>query len=52
MLVKAVSEGGPLAASGEDGLWATALCEAACRSVERGVPVAAREFLPPPGAGP
>jgi myo-inositol 2-dehydrogenase/D-chiro-inositol 1-dehydrogenase len=45
MLVKAVREGGPVAASGEDGLWATALCAAACRSVERGVPVPVREFL-------
>jgi myo-inositol 2-dehydrogenase/D-chiro-inositol 1-dehydrogenase len=36
-----------LAASGEDGLWSVALCQAAQRSVEIGAPVAVRDFLPP-----
>ncbi len=40
MMVRAVRDGGPLAATGEDGRWSVALCLAAAESVEKGVPVA------------
>jgi myo-inositol 2-dehydrogenase/D-chiro-inositol 1-dehydrogenase len=46
LVTKAVGEEGPLAATGEDGLWSVALCQAARRSVEQGTPVAVRDFLP------
>jgi myo-inositol 2-dehydrogenase/D-chiro-inositol 1-dehydrogenase len=46
MMARAVREGTPLAASGEDGLWSVALCEAAEQSVEQGVPIAVRTFIP------
>lgn len=39
MLVRAVRHGTPLAAGGEDGLWAVAMCLAAARSVEVARPV-------------
>jgi myo-inositol 2-dehydrogenase/D-chiro-inositol 1-dehydrogenase len=47
MVTRAVGEGGPLTASGEDGLWSVALCQAAHRSVELGTPVAVQDFVPP-----
>jgi myo-inositol 2-dehydrogenase/D-chiro-inositol 1-dehydrogenase len=46
MVTRAVGQGSTLAASGEDGLWAVALCQAAQRSVELGAPVAVHDFLP------
>jgi myo-inositol 2-dehydrogenase/D-chiro-inositol 1-dehydrogenase len=42
MLVGAVREGGPLAATGEDGKWSVWMCLAAEQSAETGVPVALR----------
>ena len=39
MMVRAVRDGAPLAATGEDGRWSVALCLAAAESVEKGVPV-------------
>ena len=46
MVTRAIQQGEPLAASGTDGLWSVALCEAARASVERGTPVAVHDFLP------
>lgn len=43
MMVKAVRDGGPLAATGEDGKWSVAMCLAAGKSVETGLPVAMNE---------
>lgn len=40
MMVRAVRDGGPLAASGHDGRWSVALCLAAQQSVDCGQPVA------------
>ncbi|HEY5312558.1 MAG TPA: Gfo/Idh/MocA family oxidoreductase [Pirellulales bacterium] len=40
MFVRAINEAQPLAASGEDGRWSVAMCLAAERSAETGVPVA------------
>jgi myo-inositol 2-dehydrogenase/D-chiro-inositol 1-dehydrogenase len=40
MMVRAVRDGGPVAARGEDGRWSVALCLAAQRSVESGAVVA------------
>jgi myo-inositol 2-dehydrogenase/D-chiro-inositol 1-dehydrogenase len=45
MMVKAVRDGQAVAASGEDGRWAVALCLAAQRSVETGSTVIVEEFL-------
>jgi len=39
MMVRAVRDGAPLAATGEDGRWSVALCLAAAESVEKGMPV-------------
>lgn len=39
MMVRAVREGGPLAATGEDGKWSVALCLAAAQSVQEGKPI-------------
>lgn len=39
LLVRAVRDGAPLAATGEDGRWSVAMCLAAARSVETGQPV-------------
>jgi myo-inositol 2-dehydrogenase/D-chiro-inositol 1-dehydrogenase len=43
MMVQAVQSGGPLAATGEDGMRAVALCLAAEQSVESGAPVVLRD---------
>lgn len=40
MMVRAVKEGVPVAANGEDGKWSVAMCEAASRSVASGNPQA------------
>ncbi len=45
MMVRAVREGGPIAATGEDGKWSVALCLAAQWSVARGAVVSLHEFL-------
>lgn len=45
-VTRAVREGTPPAATGEDGLWSVALCQAARQSVKQSVPVAVRAFLP------
>jgi myo-inositol 2-dehydrogenase/D-chiro-inositol 1-dehydrogenase len=45
MMVRAVRDGLPPAASGEDGRWSVALCLAAQRSVESGATVLMNEFL-------
>jgi myo-inositol 2-dehydrogenase/D-chiro-inositol 1-dehydrogenase len=45
MMVRAVRDGGPIAATGEDGRWAVALCLAAQRSVDTGAVVSLPEFL-------
>jgi myo-inositol 2-dehydrogenase/D-chiro-inositol 1-dehydrogenase len=42
IMVRAVRQGGPLAATGADGKWAVWMCLAAERSVETGAPVALR----------
>ena len=42
MMVRAVREGGPLAASGEDGKWSVWMCLAAAQSVVTGTPVSLR----------
>lgn len=39
LLVRAIREGAPLGATGEDGRWSVAMCLAATRSVETGQPV-------------
>ncbi len=46
MMVRAVREGTPPAATGEDGRWSVALCLAAQRSVDQERVVAIREILP------
>jgi myo-inositol 2-dehydrogenase/D-chiro-inositol 1-dehydrogenase len=46
MVVRSVREGTPAAATGLDGAWAVALCEAAQASVQRGAPVAVADFRP------
>jgi myo-inositol 2-dehydrogenase/D-chiro-inositol 1-dehydrogenase len=46
MMVRAVRDGGPVAATGEDGRWSVALCLAAQRSVDTGEVVALSEWLP------
>src|SRR5262249_20956438 len=45
-LTRTLREGGAPTASGADGLWSVALCQAAHRSVEQGVPVAVSDFVP------
>jgi myo-inositol 2-dehydrogenase/D-chiro-inositol 1-dehydrogenase len=45
MMVRAVREGGPIAATGEDGRRAVALCLAAQRSVDTGAVVSLDEYL-------
>ncbi|HEY8504683.1 MAG TPA: Gfo/Idh/MocA family oxidoreductase [Gemmataceae bacterium] len=45
MMVRAVREGAPVAATGEDGKWSVALCLAAQRSVDTGGVVSVREFM-------
>jgi myo-inositol 2-dehydrogenase/D-chiro-inositol 1-dehydrogenase len=47
MMVRAVREGAPVAATGTDGRWAVALCLAAQRSVDTGAVVSIPEFLAP-----
>jgi myo-inositol 2-dehydrogenase/D-chiro-inositol 1-dehydrogenase len=42
VLVRAVRDGGPLAATGEDGRWSVWMCLAAEQSVETGAPVSLR----------
>ena len=39
MMVRAIGDGAPLAATGEDGKWSVALCLAAQESVDSGMPV-------------
>lgn len=39
LLVRAIRDGAPLSATGEDGRWSVAMCLAAARSVETGQPV-------------
>jgi myo-inositol 2-dehydrogenase/D-chiro-inositol 1-dehydrogenase len=45
MMVRAVREGAPVAATGEDGKWSVALCLAAARSVKTGGVVSIPELL-------
>ncbi len=45
MMVRAVREGGPIAATGTDGKWSVALCLAAQHSVDSGQIVSVAEFL-------
>jgi myo-inositol 2-dehydrogenase / D-chiro-inositol 1-dehydrogenase len=45
--VRTVRDGAPPTASGEDGLWAVAMCQAARRSVESGSPVSMSVVLEP-----
>jgi myo-inositol 2-dehydrogenase/D-chiro-inositol 1-dehydrogenase len=45
MMVRAVREGGPVAATGGDGRWSVGLCLAARRSVDSGGVVSLPEFL-------
>ncbi len=45
MMVRAVREGAPVAATGSDGKWSVALCLAAQRSVDTGAVVSIPEFL-------
>ncbi len=45
MMVRAVREGTPVAATGGDGKWSVALCLAAQRSVDSGEVVSIQEFL-------
>src|ERR1041384_1377345 len=47
MMVKAVRDGASVAATGEDGRWAVALCLAAARSVRTGGVVSIAEFPTP-----
>ncbi len=44
MMVRAVRDGGPIAATGTDGKWSVALCLAAQRSVDTGAIVAVTDF--------
>jgi myo-inositol 2-dehydrogenase/D-chiro-inositol 1-dehydrogenase len=44
MMVRAVRDGGPIAATGADGKWSVALCLAAQRSVDSGQIVSVAEF--------
>jgi len=45
MMVRAVRDGGPIAATGTDGKWSVALCLAAQRSVDSGQIVSVADFL-------
>jgi myo-inositol 2-dehydrogenase/D-chiro-inositol 1-dehydrogenase len=45
MMVRAVRDGGPVAASASDGKWSVALCLAAQRSVDTGAVISIPEFL-------
>lgn len=45
MMVRAVSDAGPVAATGHDGKWSVAMCLAAQRSVETGAPIGLRQVL-------
>ncbi len=45
MMVRAIRDGGPIAATGCDGKWAVALCLAAQQSVDTGAVVSLREFI-------
>jgi myo-inositol 2-dehydrogenase/D-chiro-inositol 1-dehydrogenase len=45
MMVRAVRQGTPVAATGADGKWSVALCLAAQRSVDTGAIVSIQEFL-------
>lgn len=45
MMVRAVRDGGPIAATGTDGKWAVALCLAAQRSAETGQLVSVADFV-------
>src|SRR5439155_5998474 len=45
MMVRAVRDGGPIAATGEDGQWSVALCLAAQESVETGSVVPLPKFV-------
>jgi myo-inositol 2-dehydrogenase/D-chiro-inositol 1-dehydrogenase len=45
LLVRAVRDGGPLAATGEDGRWSVAMCMAAAESVKQGRPVLMSEVF-------
>ena len=45
MMVRAVRDGGPIAATGADGKWSVALCLAAQRSVDTGQIVSVADIL-------
>jgi myo-inositol 2-dehydrogenase/D-chiro-inositol 1-dehydrogenase len=45
LVARAVRDGGPLAATGEDGRWSVAMCLAATQSVAEGRPVSMSEVL-------
>ena len=45
MLVRAIREDAPLAATGEDGRWSVAICLAAQESVDSGKPVSLSAVL-------
>lgn len=45
MMVRAIRDGGPIAATGADGKWSVALCLAAQCSVDTGSDVALRDFM-------
>lgn len=45
MMVRAVQHGGPLQATGSDGKWSVAMCLAAQRSVQTGLPVPISEVM-------
>jgi myo-inositol 2-dehydrogenase/D-chiro-inositol 1-dehydrogenase len=45
MMVRAVRDGGPIAATGNDGKWSVAMCLAAQRSVDTGQMVSVADFM-------
>jgi myo-inositol 2-dehydrogenase/D-chiro-inositol 1-dehydrogenase len=45
MMVRAVIDGGPIAATGADGKWSVAMCLAAQRSVDTGQIVSVADFV-------
>jgi myo-inositol 2-dehydrogenase/D-chiro-inositol 1-dehydrogenase len=46
MMVRAVRDGQPIEASGQDGLWSVALCEAAQKSIDTGEVISVEGFRP------
>ena len=46
MIVRAVRDGGPLSATGEDGRWSVGLCQAAQESIGQATVVSLKDFMP------